>query len=225
MSARLVLQQPVIPWSISWLPYAVASSPQAFSTSMVGRRRNRPEFGGEAPTLSPAERGAARRASGGLFVEQRRQVGRPSDRDVACRPSPWSSGRVGRGNRSSRSPARSYGLYAIPQEIEETPLGLLRLGDPHQVGDRRGQIEVRMPFALPFRKRIALPPARNVERMLMLASKSGHRGHILWPKKADAPPACRAWQRRTGTAGGEGDHIARAVGWAMSAVLSGPLGI
>jgi hypothetical protein len=43
-----------IPKSNSWLPNAVASSPHAFSTSIAGRSSSSDEFGGDAPTLSPA---------------------------------------------------------------------------------------------------------------------------------------------------------------------------
>ena len=51
---RLMLQQPATPKSNSWLPYDVASRPHAFSTSIAGLSSSRAEFGGEAPTLSPA---------------------------------------------------------------------------------------------------------------------------------------------------------------------------
>ena len=43
-----------IPKSNSWLPKLVASSPHAFSTSIAGMSCSRAEFGGDAPTLSPA---------------------------------------------------------------------------------------------------------------------------------------------------------------------------
>ena len=42
------------PKSNSWLPKLVASSPHAFSTSIAGLSSSSAEFGGEAPTLSPA---------------------------------------------------------------------------------------------------------------------------------------------------------------------------
>ena len=51
------------PKSNSWLPNAVASSPHAFSTSIAGMSSSSAEFGGEAPTLSPAASSSVRPGS------------------------------------------------------------------------------------------------------------------------------------------------------------------
>ena len=52
-----------IPKSNSWLPKLVASRPHAFSTSIAGLSSSRAEFGGDAPTLSPAASSSVRPGS------------------------------------------------------------------------------------------------------------------------------------------------------------------
>ena len=51
------------PKSNSWFPYDVAFRPHAFSTSIAGMSCSSAEFGGEAPTLSPAARISPRLAA------------------------------------------------------------------------------------------------------------------------------------------------------------------
>ena len=82
-----------MPKSNSWLPYAVASMPHAFSTSIAGRSSSRAEFGGEAPTLSPAA--TSRLLPGRASVSASNSVASAAgaaDADVQVRPGGWCVG-------------------------------------------------------------------------------------------------------------------------------------
>ena len=166
------------PKSNSWLPKLVASRPHAFSTSIAGLSSSSAEFGGDAPTLSPAASssvgpGSDAASSSNIVascaapptvtlspsIDRRRlvelavEVVQPDDRQR----------RVARARCRAGRAARRPGCAAAPGRRAGTPPSGARS-------------MLRTSRATP--RSIAVPPARNVARMFVLLVEVLHVGHV-----------------------------------------------
>ena len=145
--------------------------PHAFMTSIAGRSCSSPEFGGEAPTLSPPE--SSRVWPGSAASSSSNSVAscaapptvavRPSIVVVVCSSCPW----------KSFSPMIGTGVYfarALRMSRRTTPWACAGSGIPSRNAAVGARSMLRTLRAV--RCRIAGPPARNVARMFVLVDRS-----------------------------------------------------
>jgi hypothetical protein len=164
------------PKSNSWLPKLVASSPHAFSTSIAGVSWSSAEFGGDAPTLSPAASRSVRpgrnEASSSNIVASGAApptvgVLRPSITIVVWSSWPW----------KSFSPMTDSGQtppWSSRMSRRTTPWLCCGSGMPSRNAAVGARSMLRILRATP--RSMAGPSARNVARMFVLEPRSWTSG-------------------------------------------------
>ena len=200
--------------------------PHRFSTSMAGMSSSSAEFGGDAPTLSPA---ASRRPAPGqvgeLLVEHGGELCRAAHRHGLA---------VDRGRRRAELAVevvqtddrdRLDAVRALHDVQQDLALAVLRLGDAEEVRERRGEVD-RAGDDLALGDPLAAGQERRAHVDVVLRGP-GHPGRSRAGRRsARTTRACRASRRRTGRAGRRRSTTSPVrVGWAMSAVVPGPFGI